>query len=345
MPSVLNRDEWLDLARNVDWELSYVSDDEAFPVEQSGRPSLPQAAWAEWDEPYRTTFAEYVIGQTTKVVGVRAVRVAVGLSEDVARLPRTWMSALQLHFATLPLAEFAAVQGSLRAARFGRTAAWRSTATLGALDELRHTDPPPRGAQKLVNGDARFDWTHKFYHSNNWVAIAARHLFDELIVGASAVEFAIATNFVFETGFTNLQFVALAAIASNVGDRAFEAMLQSIQSDEARHAQAGSPVLAIVAKHDKPYAQYLVDKWFWRCWQLFAVVTGFTMDYLTPLEHRAHSFKEFVDEWIVDQYLRMLEEHGLERPWYWETFVEAVGTYHHQVYASAYTYRATVCFD
>ena len=40
------------------------------------------------------------------------------------------------------------------------------------------------------------------------------------------------------------------------------------------------------SKHDRAYAQYLLDKWFWRSWLLFAVVTGFAMDYLTPLEHR-----------------------------------------------------------
>ena len=33
---------------------------------------------------------------------------------------------------------------------------------------------------ELVKHDAQFDWTHRFYHSNDWVAVAARHLVDEL---------------------------------------------------------------------------------------------------------------------------------------------------------------------
>ena len=66
---------------------------------------------------------------------------------------------------------------------------------------------------ELVRWDAQFDWTHKFYHTNNWVAIASRHLVDELLLAANPIEFAIATNFVFETGFTNLQFVGLSALA------------------------------------------------------------------------------------------------------------------------------------
>ena len=29
---------------------------------------------------------------------------------------------------------------------------------------------------ELVKWDPQFDWTHKFYHTNNWVAVAARHI-------------------------------------------------------------------------------------------------------------------------------------------------------------------------
>jgi toluene monooxygenase system protein A len=69
------------------------------------------------------------------------------------------------------------------------------------------------------------------------------------------------------------------------------------------------------------------------------------MDYLTPLERRTASFKEFMEEWVIDQFLRSLEEMGLRRPWYWDVFLEALDHYHHMVYASAYTYRASVWFD
>jgi toluene monooxygenase system protein A len=117
---------------------------------------------------------------------------------------------------------------------------------------------------ELVRWNAQFDWAHKFYHTNNWFAIAARHFFDELTLGQNAIEFHIATNVILETGFTNLQFVGLASLAHEAGDYLFEKMVTSIQTDEARHAQIGHPVLALVMKHDPDYAQYLVDKWFWR---------------------------------------------------------------------------------
>jgi toluene monooxygenase system protein A len=342
---MLKRDEWLDLARKLDWELTYVSEAEAFPEVLSGRPWLPVAEWKSWDEPYRTSYAEYVATQHQKEASLAAVRDAIGRVDDFKVHDRGWLSAVKLHAATLPLAEFAAVIGNLRAARFGRDSAWRTTATFGALDELRHTQIPLAVMHDLVRWDRQFDWTHKFFHSNDWVAIAGRHLVDELLLTANPIEFAIGTHFVFETGFTNLQFIGLASMAHRVGDRMFEKMLQSIQTDEARHAQIGGPVLRKVAEHDRAYAQYLVDKWFWRSWLFFAVVTGIAMDYLVPLEHRTQSFKGFVEEWVLDQFERLLGEYGLARPWYWDRFLSALDYYHHMVYASAYTHRATVWFD
>jgi toluene monooxygenase system protein A len=41
----------------------------------------------------------------------------------------------------------------------------------------------------------------------------------------------------------------------------------------------------------------------------------------------------------------MADRFGLQRPWYWDTFLAQVDSYHHLVYASAYTYRATVWFN
>ena len=341
----LNRTEWLDLSRKLDWDFSYAQEEALFPPVASGQPWLPKQEWASWDEPYKITYSEYVRGQHAKDESVKAVREAVGRSEDFEKLDPAWINGLKLHAATLPLAEFAAVIGNLRAARFGRDSAWRSTALLGALDECRHTQIPLSLMNELVKWEPQFDWAQRFYHTNNWVAIAARHAFDELLLGADPIEFAIATNFVFETGFTNLQFIGLASLARGAGDKMFEKMLQSIQTDEARHAQIGPAVLRKVVEKDPERAQYLLDKWFWRSWQLFAVLTGFSMDYFTPAGSRTRSFKEFMEEWVIDQYLSSIESFGLKKPWYWDTFIGALDHFHHRIYASAYTYRASVWFD
>lgn len=342
---MLHRNDWLDCARKLNWEFTYVNEAEIFPEIMSGSSGLRQKDWEDWDEPYRTTYSEYVQTQHQKDLSVKAVKEAIGKAEDFQKLDPAWINGLKLHSATLPLAEFAAVVGNLRAARFGKDSAWRSTALLGALDEFRHTQIPLTLMHELLKWDAQFDWTHKFYHSNNWVALAGRHMVDELLLTSNATEFAIATNFVFETGFTNLQFIGLSSLAHYAGDRMFEKMVNSIQSDEARHAQIGPPVLEKIVQDNPEYAQYLVDKWFWRSWHLFAVVTGFSMDYFTPLHSRKQSFKEFMEEWVIDQFANNLNKYGLKKPWYWDTFLQSLNYFHHMVYNAAYSYRATVWFD
>ncbi|NUP06582.1 MAG: toluene monooxygenase [Polyangiaceae bacterium] len=341
----MGHERWHALARDLDWEPSYVSERALFPEEIAGSPFRPRADWEGWEEPYKTTFAEYVDMQSAKERSLLAVREAFGSARYFRSLDRSWLSAVKLHGATLALAEFTAVVGNLRAARFGRTSSWRTAACFGALDEIRHTQIPLSFMSELVRHDAQFDWTHRLYHTNNWVSVAARSVFDDLLLASTATELAVGANFVFETGFTNLQFVGLTALADRVGDHLLRSMLASIQTDEARHAQIGRPTLEKLVAHAPDVAQQLVDKWFWRTWLLFSVVTGITMDYLTPIERRTRSFKELVEEWVVEQFIAALDELGLKRPWYWHVFERSLETYHHMIYASAYSYRTTVWFD
>ena len=177
---MLSRDEWLPLARKLDWDYSYVREEEVFPEVISGRPWLPHSEWKDWEESFKTSYREYVDNQYEKDMAVYAVRDAVGRLENIQKLAAPWLNSLKVHAAALPLAEFTAVIGNLRGARFGRDSAWRTMASFGALDEFRHTQIPLLLFHELVRWDPQFDWTHKFYHTNNWFAIAARHFFDEL---------------------------------------------------------------------------------------------------------------------------------------------------------------------
>ena len=189
---MLPRDAWLDLARKLDWTFRYVSEAELFPAETSGTTRVPPAAWADWDEPYQDDLSR--VRRRAEREGARGARRCATRSagpRTTRRVPTPWLNAHKLHGATLPLAEFAAAIGNLRAARFGRDSAWRTMALFGALDELRHTQIPLLLMHELVRWDPQFDWTHRFYHTNNWVAIAARHLVDELLLAANPIEFAI----------------------------------------------------------------------------------------------------------------------------------------------------------
>src|SRR5260370_31101392 len=80
---MLNREEWLPLARKLDWDYSYVREDEVFPEVISGRPWLPHSEWKDWEESFKTSYREYVDNQYEKDMAVHAVRDAVGRIENV----------------------------------------------------------------------------------------------------------------------------------------------------------------------------------------------------------------------------------------------------------------------
>jgi toluene monooxygenase system protein A len=343
----LPRDKWLDIARKVDWSYRYVSEEEMFPVEMSGTPWLAHDdAWSDWSEAFRTSYSEYVENQSAKDISVLAVRDALDKPHLRGRLDPSWLQLVKFHLGIFAVGEYIAVPAELRMARFGRDSAWRTMATLGALDEIRHSQIQLLIGHDLLPLDDNFDWTHKTHQTNNWVSIAARHAFDDACAAANAIETAIQLNLAFETGFTNLQFTALAAMADRADHHVFEKMLLSIQTDEARHAQIGHPVARALVQHGaKDYLQFLMDKMWWRSWRILVMTTGTALDYLTPVEARTKSFKEFIEEWLIVQYMRNLEEFQLELPCFWPTFLRELDDAHHSLQLALYCTRTFLWFD
>ena len=52
---LLNRDDWYETSRDLDWTLSYVDPEVAFPARWSGAGDVPADAWQGWDEPFRVS--------------------------------------------------------------------------------------------------------------------------------------------------------------------------------------------------------------------------------------------------------------------------------------------------
>jgi YHS domain-containing protein/1,2-phenylacetyl-CoA epoxidase catalytic subunit len=342
--AVLNRDDWYDIARDVEWTLSYVAEEDAFPAEWQGAAGIPRDAWDAWDEPVRATYRDYVATQREKDAGVYAVNEAFQRSGAFERLDAGHQAIAILHFVGRTAIEYAAVTLEARFARFAPTPRWRNLAIYGMLDEIRHTQLDLAFAHDLLRHSPQFDWAHKAYHTHEWGIVAVRHLFDDAMLGASCIDGAIATNLIVEHGFTNLRFAALAADSMAAGDVSFSNLLSSIQTDEARHAQQGCSTLEILARHDRRRAQELLDVSFWRALRLFQVITGPAMDYYTPLRHRTQSFKEFMLEWVVHHHERVLADHGLERPWYWDTFLASLEHGHHALHLGLWFWRPTLFF-
>ena len=49
---LLNRDDWYETSRDVDWTLSYVDRNAAFPPSWTGAQGIPEDAWQAWEERY-----------------------------------------------------------------------------------------------------------------------------------------------------------------------------------------------------------------------------------------------------------------------------------------------------
>lgn len=344
--ALLERMDWYDIARTTNWTPTYVEESELFPPELSGDMGIPMADWESYDEPYKQTYPEYVKIQREKDAGAYSVKAALERSKMFENADPGWLSVIKAHYGAIARAEYAAASAEARMARFAKAPGHRNMATLGMMDEIRHGQIQLYFPHEYVSKDRQFDWAFKAYDTNEWGAIAARHMFDNMMNARDAVGIGLMLTFAFETGFTNMQFLGLAADAAEAGDWTFSSLISSIQTDESRHAQIGGPLIPILIAHGKKAeAQRMIDMAFWRSWKLFSVLTGPMMDYYTPLEHRKQSFKEFMQEWIVGQFERAILDLGLERPWYWEQFLEELDYQHHGMHLGVWYWRPTVWWN
>ena len=342
----LERQDWYDIARNTNWTPRYVAESELFPEELSGAFGLSADVFEEYDEPYKTTYSEYVKVQREKDAGAYSVKAALERSKMFENASPGWLAVLKLHFGAIARGEYSASGAEARMVRFGRAPGMRNMATLGMMDEVRHSQLQLFFPHQYVSKDRQFDWAFKAYDTNEWAIIAARHFFDDMMVTRGATGVALMLTFAFETGFTNMQFLGLAADAAEAGDWTFSSLISSIQTDESRHAQIGGPLVQILVKNGKKAeAQKLVDISVWRAWKLFSILTGPVMDYYTPLEHRKQSFKEFMQEWIVGQFERSLLELGLDKPWYWDDLIHEIDEQHHGMHLGVWFWRPTVWWN
>ena len=344
--ALLERSEWYDVARETNWTPRYVSESELFPPDLSDPFGLPMQAWEAFDEPYKVSYREYVKVQREKDSNAYSVKAALSRSKYYDNADEGYLSLLKLHYGAVSLTEYQACQAQGRMSRFSKAPGMRNTATFGMMDEMRHTQLQLFFPHELLARDRQFDWAHEAAHTKNWAVLGGRHAMDDIMMTRDAITTSIMLSFAFETGLTNLQMVGLASDSESMGDFTFSNMITSIQSDEARHAQLGTPSIEILIKNGKKAeAQKALDISFWRVWRLFAILTGIPMDYYIPLKNRHMSFKEFMHEWVIKQFARQLNDIGLEKPWYWDLFLDDIENHHHCQQGGIWSWRPTVWWN
>jgi toluene monooxygenase system protein A len=251
-------------------------------------------------------FIPFQPAQVTKDTATYSLKNTVRRSKLFDNLDPGWKSVIVAHYGAITMPEYLASLAEARMGRFGRAAAWRNTATFGALDEVRHGQIQAFFPYGLIDKEPRGDWALKAFHTNDWIVLAVRYLFDDMFVANDAASIALQLTFTLETGFTNLQFLSMAADAIDVGDLEFGALISSIQTDEARHAQQGEPTVKVfIDNGQKEWSQFLIDHMFWRSWRVFALLTG-------PVDGLLHTAGKPAD--VVQGVHRGLGGQAIRRP-------------------------------
>lgn len=338
--ALLDRSAWFELSRTTNWTPQFVAESEIFPEAQSDPFGIPMAEWETYDEPFKVSYREYVQLQREKDAGAYSVKAALARSQFHKDAHPGYLSILKWHYGSNALGEYAACFPAGRMVRFSKAPSMRNMAAFFVLDELRHTQIELFFAHPLVNIDRQFDWALEAHHTMNWAALPGRHAADDIMMTRDIVSTSIMVNLAFETGITNVQMIAMSADAANMEDFNFSNLITSIQSDEARHAQIGTPLVGILTRNGrKAEAQRAVDIGLWRMWKVFSLLSGIPMDYWIPLAKRDRSFKEYINEFVVEQFERQLLDLGLDRPWYWEHFLKDIDTHHHAQQAAMWSWR------
>lgn len=94
----LERSQWYDLCRDMNWKFKYVTEAEVFPEALSQSHGIPSAAWWNWDEPYKISYREYVRNQAKKDADVYSVRSAIARSRLFENLDPGWRAAIIAHY-------------------------------------------------------------------------------------------------------------------------------------------------------------------------------------------------------------------------------------------------------
>ena len=160
---LLNRDDWYETSRDLDWTLSYVQPDAAFPASWSGAADIPPDAWQAWEEPFRVSYRDHVRIQWEKETGVKAVSSALARSGSYEKLDPAHVAASHLHMVTTCFVENMAVTMQSRFYRFAPSPKWRNLGVFAMLDETRHTQLDTQFSHDLLKHDPRFDWTQKAF--------------------------------------------------------------------------------------------------------------------------------------------------------------------------------------
>ncbi|ADG05700.1 YHS domain-containing protein [Kyrpidia tusciae] len=318
------------LTRDLMWDPKDVDFKQIYPlVEAEGiRIKDPK----RWEDPFRMTFNQYVKIQAEKEHLHHAIRSAFEANHGHARIVDSrWFEGVKAFAVAVQPAEYSAHRLMAYIGRNIPIEAIRFATFNQAVDELRHAQIE---IKHYAHMSKYYDGLHAYAKTNEnlWFNTVPKSFFDDALT-SGPFEALIAIAFSFEYVFTNILFLPFAASAAAVGDEHFASVGKSVQSDESRHMALGMAALKMLLEEDDrniPIVQRWLDKWYWRCYRIFSVISTL-VDYYPRV--RAISWKKAFEMYVEDQVLnglfKDLYKYGIRPPRNFEDTIKEKEHYSH----------------
>ncbi|TDO93367.1 YHS domain-containing protein [Enemella evansiae] len=303
------------LTRDLDWEPSYVSEEELFP--HTRYEGIKIHDWSKWDDPFRLTVDAYYRYQAEK--DKRLYSVLDGFAQAQGHLTlseASYLNAMKVFLGGVTPLEYQAHRHFAYLARHYNGPGPRFAALCQSTDEMRHAQTE---IHTLSNYNKYYSGFHNFaqQHDRVWYLSVPKSYFDDAL-SAGPFEFLIAIGFSFEYLLTNLLFVPFMSAASFNGDLPTMTFGFSAQSDESRHMTLGLEAIKFLLEQDEdnvPIVQEWVDKWFWRGYRVTAIIAQM-LDYMLPRPVMSwkEAFELYFEQQMLGGLFPDLEYYGIRPP-------------------------------
>ncbi|MDA8070246.1 MAG: YHS domain-containing protein [Actinomycetota bacterium] len=339
MPKLSMKQRYSVLTRDLDWEPSYVDEEELFP--HATFEGIKIHDWSKWEDPFRLTVDSYYKYQAEKDRRLYAVLDSFAQSQGHLSLSdASYLNAMKLFLQGVTPLEYQAHRHFAYLGRHLKGGGPRFAAICQSIDELRHAQTE---IHTLSGYNKHYSGFHGFsrMHDRVWYLSVPKSFFDDA-VSAGPFEFLTAISFSFEYLLTNLLFVPFMSGASFNGDLPTMTFGFSAQSDESRHMTLGLESIKFMLEQDEgnvPIVQDWIDKWFWRSYRVTALVASM-MDYQLP--RRVMSWKEAFELYFEQQMLEGLfpdlSYYGINPPRHVQQAVDEKDLLSHQVYWTLFSF-------
>lgn len=318
------------MTRDLMWEPKDFDMNRVYPLIEKEGIILKDPS--RWEDPFRMAYNQYVKIQSEKDGIYHAVRNAFEANDGHAKVVDSrWYEGVKVFANAVQPAEYSAHRLMAYVGRNIPIEAIRFATFNQAIDELRHAQIE---IKHYAHMSKEIDGLHAFANTsqNLWFNTVPKSFFDDAMT-AGPFEALMAISFSFEYVFTNILFLPFASSAGAVGDENFAAVGKTVQSDESRHMALGMSALKMLLEEDDrniPIIQGWLDKWYWRAYRMFSVVSTLVDYYprIRPISWKK-AFEMYVEEQVFNGLFKDLRKYGIRLPKHAEDSIKEKEHYSH----------------